>query len=121
VATIVLHKPSGEYYVLIGTGFGAYKSQRPSLVGGNLLPHEDSGEIPVAAVCNQAGVISWFYTEELTVVEIDGKPTDEWLAGLSVTSVSEAAEAQDTEQCPACLTKVRVDEEECPSCGLRLL
>jgi hypothetical protein len=120
MATIVQHKNTSAHYVLIGTGFGAYKSQRPSFVGGNLFPHEEAGEIPVAAVCNNEGIIQWFYTDELTVIEIDGKPAREWLGNYSSSSSGEA-EGVELEQCPACQTRVRVDEEECPSCGLRLL
>lgn len=82
MATIVLHKPSGIHYVLLGTGYGAYQSHRPSIFGGDLFPHEHSGEIPVAAVCDEHGEIHWFLTEELQVAQIDGLPLSRVFAGF---------------------------------------
>ena len=74
MATIVRHRETAKQYVLLGTGFGAYKATRPSFFGGNLFPNEESGEIPVAAVSDQEGNVIWLYTEELQVVEVDGVP-----------------------------------------------
>ena len=39
MATIMEHRESGNRYILLGTGYGAYKSSRPSRVFGNLIPH----------------------------------------------------------------------------------
>ncbi len=80
MATIVLHKETGKRYVLIGTGLGAFKSTRPSFFGGNLFPNEEEGEIPVAAVSDENGEIIWIYTNELEVLEIDGKTIKELLS-----------------------------------------
>ncbi|MBD2843625.1 hypothetical protein IDH44_00355 [Paenibacillus sp. IB182496] len=55
MSVIVLHKSTNQRYILLGTGFGAYKAQRPSFLGGNLFPHEEADEIPVAAVCDTRG------------------------------------------------------------------
>lgn len=82
MATIILHKPSGVHYVLLGTGYGAYQSHRPSVFGGDLFPHEHSGKIPVAAVCDEHGEIHWFLTEELQVAQIDGLPLSRIFAGF---------------------------------------
>lgn len=73
MAIIVLHKPTQSQYVLLGTGYGAYKASRPSFFGGNLFPHEDEGSVAVVAVCDEEGTIIWFSPEELQVVEVDGR------------------------------------------------
>ena len=79
MAVIVKHTESGETYILLGTGFGAYKATRPSLFFGNLVPSEDSGQTTMVAVCNSEGKIGWIHSEELQVVEIDGKEPGEVL------------------------------------------
>ena len=145
MATIVLHKPSGNHYVLLGTGYGAYQSYRPSVLGGDLFPHEQSGEIPVAAVSDEFGEIHWFLTMELQVVEIDGEPVSRLFAGLgqrglvdqnrepavivaeeAVGDFDDIAPSADNavipdEYCPACGMKVAGSQRECPSCGLTLI
>lgn len=116
MATIVQHRDTKVVYALIGTGYGAYKATRPSLLGGSLLPYEESGEIPVAAVCDKTGVIKWFYTDELEVLEIDGIKVEDLLSLYGESDEENLA----TEQCicPACQYKIPVDCQECPSCGL---
>jgi len=78
MATIVLHKETGKKYVLIGTGLGAFKATRPSFFGGNLFPNEEEGEIPVTALSDENGKITWIYTSELEVLEVDGKKIKEF-------------------------------------------
>ena len=73
MATIVMHRDSGARYVLLGTGFGAFKASRPSVFFGNLLPTDESGELTMVAVCDSKGNIGWIHSEELIVVEVDGK------------------------------------------------
>lgn len=73
MATIVRHKNTGRKYALLGAGFGAYKATRPSFFGGNLFPNEDEGTIEAAAVSDSNGIIYWIPTNELQVLEIDGK------------------------------------------------
>lgn len=72
MATIVQYKRDGKKYILLGTGFGAYKSTRPGVFFGNLLPNEEQGQITMVAVCDHAGNIQWTHSDELTVVEVDG-------------------------------------------------
>lgn len=72
MATIVQHLNHSGKYILLGTGFGAFKSTRPSFFGGNLVPHEDEGVIKAVAVCDKDGVIQWFNPEDLRVIEVDG-------------------------------------------------
>ncbi|MBS4021335.1 MAG: hypothetical protein KGZ79_02780 [Dethiobacter sp.] len=76
MATIVEHEGTGKRYVLVGTGFGAFKASRPSFFGGNLFSHEDEGQIPIAAVCDKKGIIRWFLTDELKVIAIDGESVE---------------------------------------------
>ena len=79
MAVIVKHTQTGHNYILLGTGFGAYKATRPSLFFGNLAPTEESGQTTMVAVSNDQGQIGWIHSEELQVVEIDGKKPNELL------------------------------------------
>ena len=79
MAVIVKHTQSGQNYILLGTGFGAYKATRPSLFFGNLAPAEEQGQTTMVAVCNNQGQIGWIHSEELQVIEIDGKQPNELL------------------------------------------
>ncbi|PUA37439.1 hypothetical protein C8Z91_19000 [Paenibacillus elgii] len=127
MATIVCHKPSGRKYLFLGTGFGAHKAQRAGLLGDDWFLREKSGEIMVAAVCDRNGIIRWFPSDELQVLEVDGKPVSNLFEGLADpdTPLSQddvcCAQAGAMEQCPACLTRVAAEERECPSCGLTLM
>jgi len=77
VGIIVKHVASGEKYILLGTGLGAYKATRPSLFFGNWAPAEESGQVTMVAVCNRAGQIGWVECSELEVVAVDGdKPAE---------------------------------------------
>ena len=81
MATIVKSKADGEKYVLLGTGFGAYKATRPGVFFGNLLPAEHEGQITMVAVSDGQGTIRWTPSDELEVIEVDGKSPTEILAG----------------------------------------
>ncbi len=72
MATIVQYKTDGKKYVLLGTGFGAYKATRPGVFFGNLLPNEEEGQTTMVAVCDPNGTIRWTHSEELIVLEVDG-------------------------------------------------
>ncbi len=72
MATIVRIRSTGKEVVLLGTGFGAFRSSRPSFFFGELAPTEKSGELPVAAVSDADGKIGWVFTEDLEVISIDG-------------------------------------------------
>lgn len=72
MAIIVRDKNTNNKYILLGTGFGAYKAVRPSFFGGNLLPHEEEGTIGTVAVCDKKGEISWIDSNDLQVIKIDG-------------------------------------------------
>lgn len=73
MATIVQSKLDGKKYVLLGTGFGAFKATRPGVFFGNLVPEEEKGEITMVAVCDDDGQIRWTHSDALTVVKVDGQ------------------------------------------------
>ncbi len=81
MATIVKHRRTAGRYVLLGTGFGAYKATRPGVIFGNLLPAEDAGEVTMAAVCDADGRIGWTASDDLQVVEIEGRSPADILNG----------------------------------------
>jgi len=72
MAIIVEKIESGERYILVGAGFAAYESARPSAIFGNLLPSEKQGTLGMIAVCDSEGNISWIEHQALRVIEIGG-------------------------------------------------
>jgi len=122
---IVRHKSTQKNYILLGTGFGAYKAVRPSFFGGNLFPHEEEGTIATVAVCDKTGNIIWINSDDLQVIEIDGVDISE----IDLPESDTSRENQDEEKkalnhyevCPACGTKVVEDEQYCISCGLKII
>jgi hypothetical protein len=123
MATIVQHKPTGLRYVLIGTGLGGAKAISPGFLGGNLFVRDKGQEIPAAAVCDAQGNITWFYTKELQVLEVDGvRIGDYFLKGQAAYSVrpGNASPIHD-EICPACQFRVSAITRECPACGITLM
>lgn len=126
MAIIVMHKPTGERYVLIGTGFGAYKSRSPSFLGGNMFPNEEYGELQMAALSDARGNIVWMPTEQLQVLVVDGNDPAELLATLQSDRNASSGDSNHEEptvyeRCPACDYLVKSNESECPSCGLTLI
>lgn len=126
MAVKVLHKPTGQAYVLIGTGFGTYKSSTPSFLGCDLFPKIDQGDIAVAAVCDRRGQIVWLPTDELQVLEVDGiRIGGYFLDGLNDAAEPNSIEAEpeqaEDDTCPACGFQVSPRDIACPSCGLTLV
>lgn len=78
MAIIVRHKESEQRYVLIGTGFGMYKASRQNRFF-DIFVHEEEGHAHLVAVSDRTGRIKWFYSQDLTVEEIDGKKPSEYL------------------------------------------
>ena len=79
MAIIVEHEGMGLRFVLIGTGYGMYRSAMPGALGA-LTPIEDEGEKGFVAVCDSKGRIRWFESHELRVVSIDGQSPADALA-----------------------------------------
>ncbi len=68
---VVRNRVTGVQYVLVGSGYGSWKSSRASVTG-DLFPADDSGEHFNMAVCDRTGRIFWFQSTDLQVVSIDG-------------------------------------------------
>jgi hypothetical protein len=73
MATIVVHRPSGHRYVLIGSGYGAWATSTPGVFFGNLAPREQGNQATLIAVTGVNGEIGWVPSNELLVVSVDGK------------------------------------------------
>jgi len=101
----VRHIKTYEEFYLLGTGFGMYKSSRPSVLWGNLDPYEEEGSVGMLAVCDDYGVIKWFNSKSLRVIEIDGHEI-------------KPKETSSTLSCPACGSIVSETDATCPSCGI---
>lgn len=124
MAVIVLHKNTNKKYIVLGTGFGAYKAITPSFFGGNLFPHEEEGTIQTAAVCNSKGEIIWFNSDDLQVIEIDGVEISQinlFVEDRSIENSSEEEKALNHyEICPVCGTKADEIEQYCIGCGFKV-
>lgn len=117
MAIVVMNKESHKKYILLGTGFGAYKAVRPSFFGGNWIPHEEEGTIGIVAVCDYKGDIIWIESDKLQVIEVDGLKISE----LDIYNKEiKDEELNGYEICPACESKVNIYQKCCPECGLRL-
>lgn len=73
MATVVVHKPTGKRFVIVGSGYGAWATSAPNAWMGNLAPDEHSEHCTLFAVCDEAGEIGWLKSEELQVLTVDGK------------------------------------------------
>ena len=73
MATMVIHQHTGERYILLGTGFGAYQSKKPSWFFGNLMADTEEGQYAMVCVCNKDGKIGWLDSSEVVVESVDGQ------------------------------------------------
>ncbi|MCC5910916.1 MAG: hypothetical protein JJT76_10820 [Clostridiaceae bacterium] len=124
MSVIVKDKNTNKTYILLGTGFGAYRAVSPSFFGGNLFPHEEEGTIATVAVCDSKGDIIWINSDDLQVIEIDGAKVSEIDLFESERMEEELNKSKITlnhdEACPACGTKANGNEKYCSGCGLKL-
>jgi hypothetical protein len=74
MAIIVEKISDNKRYILIGTGYGEYESATPGIFLGNLAPNVNHGESKLVCVCDLEGSIGWIRSDDVKVVEIDGKP-----------------------------------------------
>ncbi len=79
MATIVKLKNSNRHAILVGVGYGMYKSARANAFLGDLFPTEQKGESQMAAVSTATGDILWCRSEDLEIVSIDGEKPSELL------------------------------------------
>lgn len=73
MATIVKNISTDEKYILVGVGFGAYKTSKSSVFIANQLPKSEEGEEAMAALCDKNGKIKWVDSSQIEIVEIDGR------------------------------------------------
>jgi len=79
MATIVVEKESRTRFVLVGSGYGAFKATRPGMFLGNWAPTETDGEFPLVLVCNSAGDLFWGQSSEFEILSVDGETPAEIL------------------------------------------
>jgi hypothetical protein len=73
--------PSGERFVLLGSGFGIFQSESPGALLGHWSSHVSKGELALVCVSNAHGEIDWFPSADLLVESVDGSPPREVLGG----------------------------------------
>jgi len=66
MAIFVEHKDSGELFVLVGTGFGAFQSARQGEW------KREGGNFPMVCVSDKNGNLGWLRSESIKVINIDG-------------------------------------------------
>ncbi len=81
MATIVTNVETGGTYILLGGGYGAYQSARPSAFLGNLSPQVSGAEHSLALVTDASGQLGWVEVAKLQVVSVDGRSPAETLDG----------------------------------------
>lgn len=113
MAIVVEHKKTYERFILLGAGLGMFKATRPSIFGGNLIPHEDEGIESIIAVCNNEGNIHFIDKKLLKVVEVDSISLDQL---QDCFKVDEKHENMTIYRCPACNERVSKDDTECCYC-----
>lgn len=123
MAVIVRHKQNKLVYVLVGTSYSYFKDSRPSFFGGDLFPHEEEGLFDQVAAVDASGKIQWFPTEQIQVIEVDGKKLEDILRDYKSKhrDLPDSEVVEDNDTCPGCGCKVKEDERYCPSCGLTLI
>jgi hypothetical protein len=83
MATIVVHRTTGQRFVLIGTGYAATESATPGLFLGNLDPDVQTKIYGRLAVSDSAGNILWVDSREFVVAEVDGFAPPQLIDGPS--------------------------------------
>ena len=72
----VEHIKTQKAFILLGTGLGIYRSEDRQKFSEKVK----EGVHKMLAVCDKAGKIYWYPSEELTVVTVDGKEVkDHWI------------------------------------------
>jgi hypothetical protein len=72
LAILVKHNITGEEFVMLGAGFGAYQSKKPSTMEGDLISEVEEGTMELLCVADVNGRIHWFDSIDLTVISVDG-------------------------------------------------
>lgn len=77
MSVIVKHRDTKKKYVMIGTGYGIMREDKPKYFGHHLLHQDDEKLMKMAAVSDKEGNIFWYDTDLLKVIEIDGDKLNE--------------------------------------------
>ena len=72
MATIVVYRPTNAKYILLGTGYGAYRAERPSPIFGNLASSTTQGSQETVCICDGDGNIGWVNSSDVYVNSVDG-------------------------------------------------
>lgn len=76
MAIVVMHVESETNYVLIGTGFGSWATDKPGFMG---FSDRNEGFDSTVFACDAEGTIGRFAPNELIVVSVDGEPVSTYL------------------------------------------
>ncbi|TNE82070.1 MAG: hypothetical protein EP332_01975 [Bacteroidetes bacterium] len=112
MATIVEIIQTKERAVLIGSGFGAWAAERPSLWWGNLDPHKENGFLETVAISDRSGNIQWIKSQDVRVIEIDGIP----ISQMDISN--EISIPVFKTQCSRCKKALTTGNTTCSNCGL---
>ena len=72
MATVLTHMPTGNRYVLLGTGFGVFQSERPDWLLGSWSSHTSAGQHTLVCVCDAEGAVGWLPSSDILVESVDG-------------------------------------------------
>ena len=75
---IVAHRETGARGLLIGTGFGAYQSERGSAFLAELNPVTKTGQYKTICITNPGGDFVWVNSADYRIVEINGESPGEY-------------------------------------------
>ena len=77
MATIAVHRESGIKYIVLGGGVRVFTPTGPmqTRASPDRSARETAKSVPVTMtmVCDAEGAVAWFRSEEMVVVEIDGR------------------------------------------------
>jgi hypothetical protein len=77
MATKVRHKNNGNTYLMLGTGYGAFKAMAMANTFHAMNPEIEEGELGMIAVCDSKGAVHWIDHRYVEVIEVDGaKPCE---------------------------------------------
>ena len=67
--TYVEHRETGEFFILLGSGFGIFQSKDNYQLS--------QGNHHLVALCDKNGKIGWLNSEKLKVIHVDGVNVNE--------------------------------------------
>ena len=77
MVTKIRRKKTGKTYLLVGTGYGAFKAMAMANTLHAMNPEIDEGELGMVAACDSTGSIHWIDHRDVEVIEVDGlKPSE---------------------------------------------